>query len=155
MKKYCKILLLLVALLLCMACKKEEVKEEIKPFDLKEEYYQKSAIKEIDLDGLNKLIDDKESFVVSVYLPGCSSCAEFRVVLDEFLKENQLTLYTTQIEYAKQTEIGQKIKYAPSCVVFKEGKVVAYLDAASDDDEEYYETSANFKEWLTKYINLK
>ena len=37
MKKYCKILLLLLVLL-CVACKKDE-EVKIEPFDLKEEYY--------------------------------------------------------------------------------------------------------------------
>lgn len=147
MKKYCKILLLLVILLSCVAC--------TKPFDLKDEYYKESKITELDLEGLKKLIDDKESFGVFVYLPGCTSCAAFSEVLDEFQKENTLTFYKTEIKYAKETAIGDKIKYAPSFVIFKEGKIVAYLDAESNKDLPYYKTVKDFKEWLTKYINLK
>ena len=148
MKKYCKILLLLLILLSCVACSK-------KPFDLKDEYYKESKINELDLEGLKKLIDEKESFGVFVYLPGCTSCAAFSEVLDEFQKENTLTFYKTEIKYAKETAIKDKIKYAPSFVIFKEGKIVAYLDAESDKDLPYYKTVKDFKEWLTKYINLK
>ena len=149
MKKCCKILLLLLAVTLCIACKK------ITPIDLDEEYYAESKIEDIDLETLNKLIDDKKTFVVFVYLPGCSSCAAFSEVLEEFQKDNTLFIYSTQIEYAKQTEIGDKITYAPSLVVFKEGKVYGYLRSEKDEDLPYYETAAKFKEWLTKYVNLK
>ncbi|MBQ4031746.1 MAG: hypothetical protein II625_08335, partial [Bacilli bacterium] len=118
MKRIFKVLLLLLTLTLCIACKKEE---KIEPFDLKEEYYQESKQIELDLDGLNKLIEDKESFGVFVYLPGCTSCAAFSEVLSEFQKDNTLTFYKTEIQYAKKTDIGNKIKYAPSFVIFKEG----------------------------------
>ena len=152
MKRIFKVLLLLLTVTLCIACKKEE---KIEPFDLKEEYYQESKQIELDLDGLNKLIEDKESFGVFVYLPGCTSCAAFSEVLSEFQKDNTLTFYKTEIQYAKNTDIGNKIKYAPSFVIFKEGEIVAYLDAESDKDKAVYDTVENYKEWLTKYINLK
>ena len=154
MKKSFKVLILFLLLALCIACGKKEP-AKIEPFDLKDEYYEEGNISEIALEDLQDLIENKESFVVSVYLPGCSSCAAFREVLDEFIKDNKLLIYSSQIKDAKQTEIGDKIKYAPSFVVFKEGKVVAYLDAESNDDKSVYETVDNFKTWLTKYINLK
>ena len=127
----------------------------VEAYEPEEEVIQESKLTEVELDGLNKLIEEKESFGIFVYLPGCTSCAAFSIVLDDFLKDNQVVFYKTQIKYAKETEIGSKIKYAPSFVVFKEGKVVSYLDAESDKDKPVYETKENFKEWLTKYINLK
>ena len=156
MKKHFRILFLLLALTICVACKKEEPKPEpkIEPFELKEEFYKESKITDINLEELNKLIDDKESFIAYVYLPGCSSCAAFKEVLEEFQKENILSFYSVQIKYAKETVIGEKVKYAPSFVVFKEGKLVGYLDAESDKDKPYYENTSSFKEWLTQYIVL-
>lgn len=154
MKKFTKLFLVLLAAILLVGCGKEQ-EEKIEPFDLKEEYYQESKQIELDLDGLNKLIEDKESFGVFVYLPGCTSCAAFSEVLSEFQKDNTLTFYKTEIKYAKQTDIGNKITYAPSFIIFKEGKIVAYLDAESNKDKPVYDTVENYKEWLTKYINLK
>ena len=158
MKKFMKYFLLIAMLTLCVACgKKEEEKEEpkIEPFDLKEEYYQKSEIVDVDLEGLEKLIDEEESFGLYVYLTGCSSCAEFKEVLTDFQDQNNLKIYSCEIRQAIQTDLKDKIKYAPSFVVYKEGKIVAYLDAESNDDLPYYKTADSFKEWLTKYINLK
>lgn len=155
MKKYFKVLILLLAVTLCLACNKKKEEVKIEPFDLPASFYEKSEITDIELDKLNELIDNKESFIVYVYLPGCSSCAAFKEVLEEFQKTNTLSFYATQIKYAKETEIGEKIKYAPSFVVFKEGKVYGYLDAESDKDKAFYESAAEFKNWITKYINIK
>ncbi len=150
MKKYLKLFLVLALALTCLACGKK-----VEPFDLPDKYYEESKVEEIDLDGLNKLIDDKESFALYVFLPGCTACADFKVVLDEFQKDNKLTFYSTEIANAQKTELNDKIKFAPSFVIYKEGKLVAYLDAESDKDKDYYKSVDNFKEWLTKYINLK
>ncbi len=148
--KYIKLLLVFALALTCLACGKKN-----EPFDLPDKFYEESKVEEIDLDGLNKLIDDKETFIMYIYLPGCSSCAEFKVVLDEFQKDNKLTFYSTEIANAQKTELNDKIKFAPSFVIYKEGKLVAYLDAQSDKDKDYYKSVDKFKEWLTKYINLK
>ena len=150
MKKCLKLLLVFAIALTCLACEKK-----VKPFDLPDKYYEESKVEELDLDGLNKLIDDKESFGLYVFLPGCSACSDFKKVLDEFQKDNKLTFYSTEIANAHKTELKEKFKYAPSFVIYKEGKIVAYLDYASDKDKKYYKNVDNFKEWLTKYINLK
>ena len=148
--KYLKTLLLLLCLSLCVACNKK-----VEPFDLKDEYYEESKLEEIDKDRLEELIDDKESMGVFVYLPGCSSCAEFKVVLEDFQKENTVTFYMIQIKDIHAMGLNDKIKYAPSFLIYKEGELVSYLDAESDKDLKYYQSVDGFKEWLTKYINLK
>ncbi len=150
MKKNLKLIIILALIITCIACDKK-----IEPFDLKEEYYKESKMIDLEQEDLEKMLDDKESFVMYIYLPGCSSCAEFKEVLTEFQENNKLTIYSSQIKYAKETSIGKKIKYAPSFVVYKDGEIVSYLDAESDDDLPYYKTADSFKEWLTKYINLK
>lgn len=162
MKKRFKILFFLLALTLCVACGKKE--EKIEPFKLDEmvtfeektdEDTNELVTTTIEKDELQQLIDDKKSFGVYVFLPGCSSCAEFREVLKEYQKDHNINYYSTQIKYAKETVIGEKIKYAPSFVIFKEGKIVAYLDAESDDDLPYYKTTDKLHEWLTKYIIME
>ena len=150
MKKYLSAILIICLMITCIACNKK-----VEPFDLKDEYYKESKIIDLDKKELEQMIDDKESFVVYIYLPGCSSCAEFKEVLEEFQKDNKLVIYSTQIKIAHEIGLKEKIPYAPSFAVYKEGKLISYLDAMSDDDLGYYKTSEQFKEWLTKYINLK
>ena len=148
--KYIKTLLLLICVTLCLACNKK-----VEPFDLKDEYYEESKLEEIDKDKLEELIDDKESFGVFVYLPGCSSCAEFKVVLGDFQEKETITFYMIQIKDIHAMGLDKKIKYAPSFLIYKDGELVSYLDAESDKDLKYYQSVDGFKEWLTKYINLK
>ena len=129
--------------------------KKIKPIDIDSEYYGNNELIEINKKELQQLEKDKKSFVLFIYLPGCTSCAEFSKVLDEFQTKNNITIYKTEIRYAKETTIGKKVKYAPSFVVYKDGKFVAYLDATKDKDKPYYESNEKFTSWFTKYINLK
>ena len=141
------ILVILIALLILNS-------KKIKPIDIDSEYYENNELIEIDKEELEQLEKDKKSFVVFVYLPGCTSCAAFSEVLEEFQSKNNITIYKIQIKDAKETSIGKKVKYAPSFIVYKEGKIVAYLDATKDKDKPYYESNEKFTEWFIKYVNL-
>ena len=52
----------------------------------------------------------------------------------------------------KKTTFHKKIKYAPSVLVVNKGKIIAYLDANSDDDLEKYQDVNKFEDWISKYI---
>lgn len=143
-----KFLVLIVLSLLLVGCGKVE------KFYLEDELYNEGVITEIDVDKLHTLEEDKKNFAVFVYLPGCTSCAEFRTVLDEFIVDNKIELYTISITKAKGTSIDDAIEYAPSLVLYKDGKVVSYLDSTSDKDKPALTNVDSFKEWLDEYIYL-
>lgn len=126
-----------------------------KTFYLDDEYYENNELIEIDSEGIKKLEEDKKSFLVFVNLSGCLSCAEFRVVLDDFMKEYNLTVYSLSITDIEGTCIDNCVKYTPSVVLYHDGKVVDYLDANSNDDLTYYESVDGFVSWLNKYVKLK
>ena len=71
--KRVKLLIVLCLMITCVACNKK-----VEPFDLKDEYYQESKMIDLEQKDLEKMIEDEESFVMYIYLPGCSSCAEFK-----------------------------------------------------------------------------
>ena len=143
-----KSLVLLVAIMfLLVGCKQEK-------FYLEDEHYGKVAVTEIDSDKLKTLEKDKKNFGVFVYLPGCSSCAEFSEVLDTFTNDNKIEFYSISILDAKDTGVS-KVEFAPSLVLYNEGKVVDLLDSTSDDDKPYFKDSDKLKEWLDKYIYLE
>ena len=143
------ILIILVSLLILNSNKKA------KPIDIEEKYYNTNELIDINKKELEKLEKDKESFVLFIYLPGCTSCAAFSEVLKEFQEKNNITIYKTEIKYAKDTSIGKKVKYAPSFVVYKEGKYISYLDPTKDQDLPYYEDVYKFTKWFKKYVNIK
>ena len=56
-------------------------------------------------------------------------------------------------EEMKNTFIYDEVKLAPSVILIKEGEIVAYLDAESDEDLLKYQDTEEFEKWLTSYIN--
>ena len=145
MKK--KLLLLVAIVILLVGCKQEK-------FYLEDVHYGNGVITDIDKKELKLLEKEKQSFAVFVYLPGCSSCAEFRTVLTEFVEEKNIEVYSISITDVEGTGVG-KVEYAPSLVLYNEGKVVDLLDSASDEDLPYFKEVTSLTEWLEEYIYLE
>ena len=144
MKKGLLVILLITFL---VGCNKEK-------FYLEEKYYNNSSFEEITKAELQSLEDNKESFLIMVYTSGCFSCMDFEKVLTDFSKENNLQILRINIANIENTKLSNKIKYTPSLVIYRDGKVYEYLDANSDEDTDYYKSSANLKAWLNQYILL-
>lgn len=142
-----KVFVTLVLLIILVGCGN-------KKFYLDEEHYEKGIITSITRDELNKLEKDKKNFMVFVYLPGCTSCAEFRSVLEGYIEDNTLEFYTIAINDLKDSVILDHIEFAPSLVLYKEGKIVDALDAASDKDKAALTTEDGLVDWLDDYIYL-
>ena len=145
MKK--KFLLLVDMVLLLVGCKGEK-------FYLEKDLYENGTITNISNKELKKLEKEKENFAVFVYLPGCSSCEEFRGVLEEFVEKQNIEIYSLSILTADGTE-AEKVEFAPSLIIYKEGKAVDMLDSASDKDLPYFKSVDALKEWLEEYIYLE
>jgi uncharacterized protein YcfL len=146
MKK--NLLLILAVMLLLVGCGSKE------KFYLEDSYYGNNKLVEINSEDLKKLEEDKKDFVLFVYLPGCSSCAEFKVVLEDFLKDNNISINYISILDSEGTAVEKKVKYAPSFMVYKDGKVVDLLDSNSNEDVSYFKDANDFKNWLENYIFL-
>lgn len=143
-----KIFTLVFTLMLLTGCKQEK-------FYLEDKYYQDNYLIEPSLEEVNLLFENKESFAAFIYTPGCTSCAEFEVVTNEFRDENDIIFYHIKTDVSKQTKIHDKVIYSPSAIIVKKGKIVAHLDATSDEDLKYYQSKENFKSWLEKYIYIE
>lgn len=145
MKKNLLVLIILVLMLVGCGNKK---------FYLDDEYYEKGVITDITLDEINKLEKDEKSFMVFVYLPGCTSCAEFRSVLNKYIETHKLEFFTISINDISGTEIRKRVEFAPSLVLFNKGKIVDALDATSDEDKPALTSEEGLTKWLEQYIYL-
>ena len=109
-----------------------------------------------DVSEFDKLIENKKSFLVLVYLPGCTSCAAFRPIVKDFVDANDVQMYQMNYQILKDRDniIKQKIDYTPSIFIFVDGELKAYLDPQSEKDEEIYKTTENLSNWINQYIDV-
>ena len=147
MKK--KLLIIVTLVLLLVGCGKVE------KFYLDDEHYTTGVLTDIDVETFEQLEKDGKNFALFVYLPGCTSCAEFRAVLEDFIVDNDIEFYTISILDVKETSIMDSIEYAPSMMLYKDGKLVDYLDATSDEDKPALTNVDSFKIWLEEYVYLE
>ena len=150
MKKIFSVIIVIAICLLFTGCNDEQQK-----FSLEEKYYEKSGFTELKIEDYNKLIEGKESFAIFIYQPLCITSYEFNKVLTEFSKKHQINFYKMTFNDMKETNLGESIEYYPSFVIIKDGELVDYLDANSDEDTEYYKNVEGFKEWFSSYVNVE
>lgn len=143
-----KFILLIVFTIMLVGCGKVE------KFYLDDEFYSQGVITEMDVSKLEEFEKDEKNFVVFVYLPGCTSCAAFRTVLDEFILDNKIEIYSMSILDAKGTSIDDTVEFAPALVLYNKGEVVDFLDSTSDDDKPALTSVNGLKKWLEEYIYL-
>jgi hypothetical protein len=144
-------ILLLVIIIFLLITKSQQAQQ----FYLNDEYYGNSSLIEIDSEKLKTLEKDKKTFVVFVYQPLCSTSYDLNNYVTEFLDTYKMGFYKILFSSIKDTSIVDYVKYCPSVVIYRNGKIIAYLDADSDKDAVYYESVENLKKWLTKYVLLR
>ena len=159
MKKLLTIILTIVVIALAvwggfLLLGREEASEvdKIEQFSLSEEMYGQGEFREITAEELEQLIETKKSFVVVVHMVVCP--AEFPVtsIAKQLAHDDGVVIYGLMEEEFKQTALAKTIRYLPSVALYREGELVAYLDAESDSDLEYYKTVDGLRRWLSRYL---
>lgn len=125
-------------------------------FSLENKYYNNGKIIQISSDEYNKLIESKESFIVFVHLPGvCLFNLPFAPLVEEFVNDTNITIYSLNFKDINSTNLEEKIKYSPSIVLIKKGKITKYLDPNKESDLKYYKDVSEFTNWIKTYIKIK
>ena len=106
---------------------------------LEDKYYGKSKYIDLDYSKVDDLIESKENFVIFIYQPMCTMSSSFEELLDE---------------YMKKTSLKDTVRFYPSFIIFKDGEVVDFLDADSDEDTKKYKELDAFKEWFEGYVEI-
>lgn len=143
---------LLVIGCLLVGCKEQE------KFYLNDEFYEleNKGITEVDIEEVNSRINNKDNFLLYIFLVGCTTCDELRKILDDYLEDTNLEILSLPYDsMEKGSTLKKTVKYSPSVVIFKNGKIVDFLDTSSDDDTECFRSLEAFKAWLESYIELK
>lgn len=146
-----KIISLLLFCIIFTGC----TKKGTTTFYLEDKYYNTISYITSNSEEVNELIENKSSFVLFVYQDLCVNSYNFEKVLNEFVNENQIGIVKIAYSDIENTLLADTIKYYPSFVIFKEGKIVDYLDANSDEDTKYFKNIDDFSDWFKSYIKIK
>ena len=147
------IILVVITSLLFVVNKKVEYGENA--FYLENNLYNtKENYEEINSSNVNKLIKEEKSFVLFTYASFCPFSVPSDKIFKSVFEKNNMKLYAISYDKLNNNDVTKKVKYAPSVMIFKKGKIVSYLDAESNEDYDRYQNKKEFRNWLIKYIYL-
>ena len=141
-----KIIVLILVSILLVGCNGK--------IKLEDKYYKRSEFIDADPSKVNDLIKSKESFVVFIYQPMCTMSSEFEELLDEYMDIRKISIYKMSFSDMKKTSLKDTVRLYPSFIIFKDGEVVDFLDADSDEDTSRYKLVKSFKEWFESYVEV-
>lgn len=124
-----------------------------KKFYLEDKYYQDGNYIDITIDEYNKIKDT--SFILFTYNSFCQFSVPCQDIFASVMEKYNISFLSMPYSEFKATKLHDKVKYAPSVILVKNGQIKAYLDSEKDSDIELYQDSAKFEEWLSKYIYLE
>lgn len=124
-------------------------------FYLEDKYYGTGEFIDVNKEELESIIKDKENFLLYTYNNYCSLPIPCDSIFGSVMKEYGFNVLQIKFSDFKETNLYKKVKLAPSVLIFKDGKLVEFLDAESDNDLKKYQDKEEFKNWLNNYIVLK
>ena len=149
MKRIYYILLILAIIFLGGCFEKKQY--DGKKFFIENKYYGKNEF--IKIKNISKIKD--ESYILFTYNSYCNLAKPCEETFREFMKKYDIAFLSIPYEEFKKTSLYNKVKYAPSIIIVKNGTIVSYLDANSDDDLDKYQNLEIFEKWLKKYVITK
>ena len=139
-----KVVLIIITLLLITGCSKKQIEK----FYLNNKYYNEGNF--IAINNIDNL--KKDTYILYTYNNYCTFKKPCEEVFKEYMEKYKIDFYKMPFDQFKKTTLYTKVRYAPSIIIIKEGKIVEYLDANSNKDLEKYQDTKKFEEWINKYI---
>ena len=124
-------------------------------FSLEDKYYGTGEFIDVSNSELENIIKNKENFLLYTYNNYCSLPIPCDSIFWSVMKEYGFNILQIKFSDFKETNLYKKVKLAPSVLIFKDGKLIEFLDAESDNDLKKYQDKEEFKNWLNNYIELK
>ena len=142
MRKLIALLLIMLSIPFITSCSKDEL------ITLEDEYYESSNFISLSKDNLEKLIKDKENFLVFINYDQSIRSNDFEQELYKVMNEYQITFYKISFFDLEDTVLEKKIDNYPAVAIFNKGKLVTSLLL----DGEY--NIDDFISWLKEYVSL-
>lgn len=99
-------------------------------------------IEEININQLEKLIENKKDFILQISLEQCPYCLELRSIEEDLVTENSITIYEYTVKTKNDNDIDYitsilpSLQYYPSIYKFTDGKFTNELDLSEWNDLE-------------------
>ncbi len=139
---YKKIISILFIILL-VACTKEKIY-------LDDEYYNNGEYIEVDSNYFND--NSHKNYIIYVSNTFCMFSVPCADIFEEYMKKYNISFLSIKIDEYKKTKFYEKVKYVPTVIIVRDGKILSYLNAESDDDINKYQDISEFESWVNKYI---
>lgn len=145
-------LLILLSFILLMGCTKKEELDANK-VTLDSNFYNKGEF--IDIKSEYLINENPNNYILFVYNSYCILKIPCEDIFKEYMKKEKIDFLSMNIDEYKKTNLYETVKYAPTIIVVQNKKIVAYLDAESNEDLNKYQDVNEFEFWIDKYINVK
>ena len=153
MKK--KIIFVILILIICTISLVLFIKNKDNKFYLDKEYYDNIGLSDTSIDEVEKLIENKKSFILFTYNDFCNFSIPCDSVFEKAAKANNIKILQIPFKNFKKSSLYKTVKYAPSLIIIHDGKIIDFLDANSDDDYNLYQKEEEVSKWFKKYIKFK
>lgn len=127
--------------------------KKVEKFYLDDIFYNKGEYIEIDNKDLSKY--ENKSYILFTYNNYCTFSKPCEKVFKEYMNKYKIDFLSIKYVDFKKTDLVKRVKYAPSVIIVKQGKIIDYLDANKDKDLDKYQDVEKFSTWINSYINLK
>ncbi len=124
-------------------------------FYLDEKYYGESRLEEVDAERLQELINEGGAFGVLVHQPMCAVSTELVAVVEQFQSEQNMSFYKIAFSKLKEGGVAEELKYYPSFLIYREGKLVDFLEADNNEDTEKYKNLGEFSDWFFEKVKKR
>ena len=142
MRKLIALLLIMLSIPFITSCSKDEL------ITLEDEYYESSNFISLSKDNLEKLIKDKENFLVFINYDQSIRSNDFEQELYKVMNEYQITFYKISFFNLEDTVLEKKIDNYPADAIFNKEKLFTHLLLDSENNID------DFISWLKEYVSL-
>ncbi|MDD3999456.1 MAG: thioredoxin family protein [Bacilli bacterium] len=124
---------------------------------LPDDTYNQSQLKEFNTyQEIEDKMTSNEAFIIFVYNNFCDACLSFEPVLNQFIEERQLTIYSIENSLIQRDSwLDKQVKTTPTVLIISEQKKIAQLDPNDGEHTSYFETVEGFGIWFDEYIISK
>lgn len=98
---------------------------------------------------------DSQNYALFIYNNYCAFSIPCDEIFHQYMAENHINFLSMSYEEFKKTNLHKTVDFAPSVILVKNWKIVAYLDSEKDAHLDLYQNVEKFGEWFEKYVDIE